>query len=64
MVGDSATDVAVARAAGVRVAGVTWGLDPAALGRPPDGLIDRPVDLASLGRLRPAAPSCATLCPC
>jgi phosphoglycolate phosphatase len=49
MVGDSATDVAAARAAGVRVAGVTWGFHPAALraGRP-DLLIDRPGDLASL----------------
>jgi phosphoglycolate phosphatase len=49
MVGDSATDVAVARAAGVRVAGVTWGFHPAALrAAGPDLLMDRPGDLASL----------------
>jgi len=49
MVGDSATDVAVARAARVRVAGVTWGFHPAALrAAGPDRLIDRPLDLASL----------------
>jgi len=49
MVGDSATDVAVARAAGVRVAGVTWGFHPAALrAAGPDCLINRPLDLASL----------------
>jgi phosphoglycolate phosphatase len=49
MVGDSATDVAVARAAGVRVAGVTWGFHPVALqAAAPDRLIDRPLDLASL----------------
>jgi len=49
MVGDSATDVAVARAAGVRVAGVTWGFHPVALrAAGPDRLIDRPPDLASL----------------
>jgi len=49
MVGDSATDVAVARAAGVRVAGVTWGFHPVSLrAAGPDRLIDRPLDLASL----------------
>jgi phosphoglycolate phosphatase len=49
MVGDSATDVAVARAAGVRAAGVTWGFHPAALrAAGPDRLIARPADLASL----------------
>jgi phosphoglycolate phosphatase len=49
MVGDSATDVAAARAAGVRVAGVTWGFHPEALrAAGPDLLIDRPADLASL----------------
>jgi phosphoglycolate phosphatase len=49
MIGDSATDVAAARAAGVRVAGVTWGFHPAALrAAGPDCLIDRPHDLASL----------------
>ena len=49
MVGDSATDVAVARAAGVRVAGVTWGFHPVALrAAAPDRLIARPLDLACL----------------
>lgn len=49
MVGDSATDVDVARAAGVRVAGVTWGFHPGALrAARPDLLIDRACDLASL----------------
>ena len=49
MIGDSATDVAVARAAGVRVAGVTWGFHPVALrAAGPDCLIDRPLDLALL----------------
>jgi phosphoglycolate phosphatase len=49
MIGDSATDVAVARAAGVRAAGVTWGFHPVALrAAGPDRLIDRPLDLASL----------------
>ena len=40
MIGDSAIDVRTARAAGVRVAGVTWGLDP---------------DGRARGRSRPAA---------
>jgi phosphoglycolate phosphatase len=49
MVGDSATDVAVARAAGSRVAGVTWGFHPVALrAAGPDLLLSRPLDLASL----------------
>jgi phosphoglycolate phosphatase len=49
MVGDSATDVDVARAAGVRVAGVTWGFHPGSLrAARPDLLIDRARDLASL----------------
>jgi phosphoglycolate phosphatase len=49
MVGDSATDVDVARAAGVRVAGVTWGFHPGALrAAGPDRLIDHPRDFASL----------------
>lgn len=53
MVGDSATDVAAARAAGVRVAGVTWGFHPAALrAAGVDRLIDDPRDLASLGGAR------------
>ena len=50
MVGDSATDVHAARAAGVRVAGVTWGFHPSALrAAGADRLIDDPRDLASLG---------------
>jgi phosphoglycolate phosphatase len=41
MVGDSAVDVATARAAGTRVVGVTYGLAPASLEiDPPDLLID------------------------
>jgi phosphoglycolate phosphatase len=49
MIGDSATDVAVARAAGVRAAGVTWGFHPAALrAARPDRLIARPLELATL----------------
>jgi phosphoglycolate phosphatase len=49
MVGDSATDVDVARAAGVRVAGVTWGFHPGALrAAGPDRLIDDPRELALL----------------
>jgi len=51
MVGDSATDVGAARAAGVRVAGVTWGFHPGALrAAGPDLLVDDPRDLVSLGR--------------
>ena len=64
MIGDSAIDVAVARAAGVRAAGVTWGFDPVALrAAGPDRLIDRPLDLASLlAGLRAGGPvACATL---
>jgi len=49
MIGDSATDVAAARAAGVRVAGVTWGFHPGALrAARPDRLFDRPAELAAL----------------
>jgi phosphoglycolate phosphatase len=51
MVGDSPIDVRTARAAGVRVAGVAWGLDPEGLRRAgPDRLLDRPADLALLAR--------------
>ena len=49
MVGDSATDVGVARAAGTRVAGVTWGFHPAALrAAGPDRVLDLPAELARL----------------
>jgi phosphoglycolate phosphatase len=49
MVGDSATDVGAARAAGTRMAGVTWGFHPAALrAAGPDLLIADPRDLPSL----------------
>ncbi len=49
MIGDSATDVKTARAAGVRVAGVAWGLDPIGLrGARPDRLFAAARELASL----------------
>jgi phosphoglycolate phosphatase len=49
MVGDSATDVLAARAAGVRAAGVTWGFHPAALRLArPDRLVDDPRGLLPL----------------
>jgi phosphoglycolate phosphatase len=49
MVGDSATDVAAARAAGVRAAGVTWGFQPEALrAAGPDRLVDDPRQLVEL----------------
>ncbi len=49
MIGDSATDVSAGRAAGVRVAGVTWGFHPGALrAAGPDLLIDDPCALLSL----------------
>jgi phosphoglycolate phosphatase len=49
MIGDSPVDVQTGRAAGVRVAGVTWGLAPEGLRRArPDRLIDDPRDLAAL----------------
>jgi phosphoglycolate phosphatase len=49
MVGDSAIDVATARAGGVRVAGVTWGFNPEALrAAGPDRLIGDPAELTSL----------------
>lgn len=49
MVGDSATDVGAARAAGIRVAGVAWGFHPDALrAAGPDRLFERPADLAEL----------------
>ena len=52
MVGDSATDVGAGRAAGTKVAGVTWGFHPAALREAgPDLLIDDPHELAALASL-------------
>ncbi len=49
MIGDSSVDVRTARAAGVRIAGVTWGLVPDDLVREqPDRLIDDPRDLVAL----------------
>ncbi len=49
MVGDSAVDVRTGRAAGVRVAGVAWGLDPAGLrAAGPDRLLVSPAELPAL----------------
>jgi phosphoglycolate phosphatase len=49
MVGDSATDVEAARAAGVKAASVTWGFHPVALrAAGPDLLLDNPRALSSL----------------
>jgi phosphoglycolate phosphatase len=49
MVGDSATDVHTARAAGVRVAGVSWGFHPGALrAAGPDRVLDEPAGLLRL----------------
>jgi phosphoglycolate phosphatase len=49
MIGDSAVDVRTARAAGVRAAGVLWGLDPTGLqAAAPDRLLTRPSELAAL----------------
>jgi phosphoglycolate phosphatase-like HAD superfamily hydrolase len=49
MVGDSATDVEAARAAGAKVAGVTWGFHPGGLrAAGPDRLIDDPRELVAL----------------
>jgi len=50
MIGDSAIDMRTARAAGVRAAGVTWGLDPEGVRREgPDRLVDDPRGLGPLG---------------
>jgi phosphoglycolate phosphatase-like HAD superfamily hydrolase len=47
MVGDSPIDVRTARNAGIQVAGVRYGLDPAGLAAdPPDLLVDSLVELA------------------
>jgi phosphoglycolate phosphatase len=49
MIGDSAIDVRTARAAGVRAAGVSWGLDPAGVrAADPDRLLLVPSEIASL----------------
>jgi phosphoglycolate phosphatase len=50
MIGDSPVDVRTARAAGVRIAGVTWGLAPEELRREkPDRLLDDAGELLALG---------------
>ena len=49
LIGDSAVDVRTARAAGVRAAGVTWGLDPAGVRQAaPDRLLQHPREIAAL----------------
>jgi len=49
MVGDSATDVHAARAAGMRVAGVAWGFDPTGLrAAGPDRILGAPAELVRL----------------
>lgn len=49
LVGDSAVDVRTARAAGVRVCGVSWGLDPASLDEAaPDAMLARLSDVCKL----------------
>jgi phosphoglycolate phosphatase len=49
LVGDSAVDVLTARAAGVRVLGVSWGLDPESLRQePPDAMLGRLSELRDL----------------
>jgi phosphoglycolate phosphatase len=49
LVGDSATDVRTARAAGVRVAGALWGFHPAELrAAQPDRLLGRPAEIVAL----------------
>ena len=49
LIGDSAVDVRTARAAGVRAAGVTWGLDPAGVQQAaPDRLLQHPREIAAL----------------
>jgi len=49
LVGDSQTDVATARAAGVRAAGVCWGFDVATLrAASPDRMLEHPQEFARL----------------
>jgi len=49
MIGDSATDVATARAAGVVSVGVAWGLDPVGLrAAQPDLVLEHPRELLAL----------------
>ncbi len=49
MIGDSPTDVATARAAGVRMIGVAWGLDPESLrAARPDRIVAQPGELLAL----------------
>ncbi len=49
MIGDSPTDVATARAAGVKMIGVAWGLDPRGLrAASPDRVLEHPRELAAL----------------
>jgi len=49
MIGDSAVDVRTGRAAGVRVAGVAWGLDPAGMrAAQPDRLLDSAAEIPLL----------------
>ena len=49
MIGDSAIDVRTARAAGIRIAGAGWGLDPGALrAAGPDRLLAHPREIAAL----------------
>lgn len=49
MIGDSKVDVDTARAAGIRVAGVLWGLDPVGLrAARPDRLLATPAEIPTL----------------
>jgi len=51
MIGDSAIDVRTGRAAGVRVAGVAWGLDPAGVrASSPDRLLGSAAEIPSLAQ--------------
>ena len=49
LVGDSAIDVRTARAAGIRMVGVTYGFDPESLRRePPDAVVSEPWELVGV----------------